>query len=797
LKSKITEESREKLKKEITEEILSQLDKKQVKFDQAEIDNIVTRLESKIPRVDNPEIIKGLLSEIVTNEDEKRIDFYRDEVFSEEIKNEIGEHVLDQIETPKDGEKGDRGEKGDPGQSAQPIPLTERDKKEIADLIDVTKLIKDRKQDLVKLVEQLKSGKIKLPSHAGIVVKEIIAEFNKIIGHTNWQDRGLAISNDGTEIAVRPDENYSTDDNIDVTSTDNESEDRIDTVISISDNPNFDSILFNKDVSEPVEEVEGLVRWNDTDLTLDIVTGLGPVMQVGQEMYVFVYNGTGEDIADCVPVYPIGGFNGFPSVDLSNSDTHVKIAGVVLLTTMTIPDGTVGITSRQGKVRNCDTSDWEVGDTLWVSPDADGELVNTKPTFPDYVVQVGGVTVKDAEEGEIIIEIKGEPEDTIVNYFNGTFRETINFTVSSDGDDVTGSLSPDNGHPDMTMMFSDGFSMLTATPPATIALTPGTDDNPQQNFVYVLQSTKALTLSTSDWPTAEHIKVANISLRTAATTMDEGALANRNWNDHIENTTTFQGHMPHIGEKLRQFEAQWHSGSQGSASGFPSNVYIANTSGVVYQLHKQPFPAMSMPTDDIHIVNNQANPFYTTDNLNTETLDALGVTLANSSFSFVVWGVQNRVGQASHLMCNLPTGKYAKNSPSLAVADAFNYSVYDVPKQFQGTGFLIARFTFVLDAAGTAWTLHDTEDLRGKVPNTTAGGGAGGTGVTTWTGLTDTPSAFVGEGIPRVNAGGTALDFTTLLKSGATQVAAGAAAGEFWRTSSHATLPDNVVLQGV
>ena len=39
--------------------------------------------------------------------------------------------------------------------------------------------------------------------------------------------------------------------------------------------------------------------------------------------------------------------------------------------------------------------------------------------------------------------------------------------------------------------------------------------------------------------------------------------------------------------------------------------------------------------------------------------------------------------------------------------------------------------------------------------------------------------------------------FNTSIKSGATQVAAGAAANEFWKTASHATLPDNVVLIGV
>ena len=35
------------------------------------------------------------------------------------------------------------------------------------------------------------------------------------------------------------------------------------------------------------------------------------------------------------------------------------------------------------------------------------------------------------------------------------------------------------------------------------------------------------------------------------------------------------------------------------------------------------------------------------------------------------------------------------------------------------------------------------------------------------------------------------------VKSGATQVGAGAAAGEIWKTASHATLPDNVLMIGV
>ena len=127
-----------------------------------------------------------------------------------------------------------------------------------------------------------------------------------------------------------------------------------------------------------------------------------------------------------------------------------------------------------------------------------------------------------------------------------------------------------------------------------------------------------------------------------------------------------------------------------------------------------------------------------------------------------MWGVCNKGGEPSHLMINLPTDSYNKNAPEQAEADASNYSVYSVPKQFQGVGFLIARFTYQLEANGTDWTLYATEDLRGKIPNTTAGGGAGGAGVTEILGLLDTPSAYTDEAgrVLAVNAGKTAMEFT-------------------------------------
>jgi hypothetical protein len=315
----------------------------------------------------------------------------------------------------------------------------------------------------------------------------------------------------------------------------------------------------------------------------------------------------------------------------------------------------------------------------------------------------------------------------------------------------------------MTMMFSDGFTMLSTDPAATIVLTPGTDSNPQTNFIYIPKSTKVLTVSTSDWPvTVEHIKVAQVYLQTAATTEDAGALRNQNWNDAVENTSTFQGHLSHLTERIRQEPSKWHAGAEVSVViGGGDEVWVSNTSGVVYQMHRQVFPVLDMETgDDMQVANDFTSAYAAVTDLSDITLDAVGDPLNNTSFCVVVWGVCNKTGEASHLMLNMPTGTYNKNFPETAIADASARTVYAVPNEFNGVAFLLARLTFVNN--GGTWSLFENKDLRGQYPNTSAGGGGGGgAGVTTFTALIDTPSSYVGQALKhvQVNAAETGTEF--------------------------------------
>ena len=507
------------------------------------------------------------------------------------------------------------------------------------------------------------------------------------------------------------------------------------------------------------------VTWNPTYKTLSIPTGDGPILQTGQELFIRVYNATGAQIDDGSVVYPNGTSGGFPTIGKAKADTHETLAVDYGLTTMNIPDASYGFVTWFGKINDIDTSAFSVDDIVYVSPTTAGALTNVKPEAPNYVFRVGIVTASHATAGSIFVTNHGSVEDVIINFWNGVFKEDFDFLVTSAGGVVTGSLSPSDGHDDMTMLFSDGPIMLDTNPAATIVLTAGTDINPQGNYVYIPKATKTLTVSTTEWPTTEAIRVAYVVLQSAATTVTCGALRNQNWNDALQHTSSKQGHLSHIGAAIREkITATWKTGVEGTctidAGNTPDDVWVSNTAGTIMQMHDHTFIVHdTSASDTAHIVNHSTTPYVSESNLNTQLLDATGASLNNTSFSFVLWGVANKTGEASHLMINLPTGTYQYVFPDEAVKDADNHSVYNIPADFAGVGFLIARFT--LKYKDDVWTLHDTEDLRGAIPNVSAGGSAGGGGVTTFLGLTDTESAYAGHAsrVPKVNVGETGLEF--------------------------------------
>jgi hypothetical protein len=505
------------------------------------------------------------------------------------------------------------------------------------------------------------------------------------------------------------------------------------------------------------------IDWNDKYHAIQVPTGDGSIAKLGIDTLFDIHNNTGTTLLKGEVIYPLGSStNGRSNVGRAIANSHETISGPIGIVAADILDGNDGHVMIQGILDPIDTSGLSEG-IVYLSDVVPGGLTNIRPTFSSYEVQLGVVDNVDVN-GVLSVDANHDIQDILTHAWDGAFVENFDFLVSSDGATITGTLERSGGG-NLTRLTSDGFITLDCTPALSITLTPGLDSAPQLNYIYLNHSTGLLEVSTAGWPIAEHSKIADVILQSAAKVQSDDILGNRNWNDHVK-IVGDNGHLLHVTERLRQFPATWNSGTQATCtvdSPTASNVYIAVTGGTVYQLHRHDFPAIDMQAGaKVYIVNNSVSAFTDVTNLNTQTLDATGTTLANKSFSFVLWGVQNKTGEPSPIMINLPTGSYARTSPDQAINDADNHSVYDIPDNFKGKGFLIARFTFQLASNGTDWTLYDTEDLRGKLPNSTAGGGgAGGAGATDWVALLDTPNSYASQSLKhvRVNAGETGLEF--------------------------------------
>ena len=112
------------------------------------------------------------------------------------------------------------------------------------------------------------------------------------------------------------------------------------------------------------------------------------------------------------------------------------------------------------------------------------------------------------------------------------------------------------GGGDITAIFSTGEYLWDTSPAKSIILTEGSDASPQINYIYLLESTKLLTKSTSGFPATEHVPIATIFLQSDASAQTDGVMKMHAWTDHLSGTDKM-GHISHINEWIRKQPATW------------------------------------------------------------------------------------------------------------------------------------------------------------------------------------------------------------------------------------------------
>jgi len=165
-------------------------------------------------------------------------------------------------------------------------------------------------------------------------------------------------------------------------------------------NPNV--ILFNTTGCDDTT-TEGAVCWNSDQQTLNIVTGLGNVYQVGQELTGVGKNLEGSTIYNGQVVYQSGSQGEMPTIMLADASNGSKIHTPAVVTIASCNNNALCPVTTFGYVRNIKTNQWSEGDVLYLSSDGSGNLTNVQQSYPNYNIRMGRVIRSHVSSGVILV----------------------------------------------------------------------------------------------------------------------------------------------------------------------------------------------------------------------------------------------------------------------------------------------------------------------------------------------------------------------------------------------------------
>jgi len=412
------------------------------------------------------------------------------------------------------------------------------------------------------------------------------------------------------------------------------------------------------------------------------------------------------------------------SINLGATQIGTKQIKDSAITTVKIDDAAVTDTKLSATLKATIDGKFDAADSTLFLWDTDDVIQDTHIDWGTGASQVSAVDVPIADAGDFF---KDSEVETVLQklgnqsaLINGTTLRPITLSITSDGSDITASLSSLVGTT-ITYKFSDGETVVDVTTPDTALLTAGTDTIPVVNYLYVLQSDPTtLVNSTVGFASATELcAIGKVICQSAITLQSDGPLKQHTWTDDIANDAK-RGHLSHINGWIRDQWGTWESGVATTFSGTGTGtIGYASTSGKVRQLHRSTFPAFSDGCD-LYCVDDPDTPYRKITNIADLLKDSDGDALKDKAYGLVFWGAMSDDSQ-SKIFINLSSG--VEGDANKAREDKKKLINYSIPSDYKGVGFLIYRL-IIKNNNDTTWTLYvdgDGDDLRGQFPNTGAG----------------------------------------------------------------------------
>ena len=187
----------------------------------------------------------------------------------------------------------------------------------------------------------------------------------------------------------------------------------------------------------------GIMRWNDTDGTLDLgLKGGNVTLQIGQEQVKRVVNGAGINLTEAAyqVVKVIGAQGQRLQVALAQANNDLNSATALGIVTENINNNQEGFITTSGEVREINTTGslqgetWADGDILYLSPSTAGKITNIKPVAPNHMVILGYVEYAHSQHGKIFVKIDNGYEIGELHDVNTTGEATNDgLFLDSDG----------------------------------------------------------------------------------------------------------------------------------------------------------------------------------------------------------------------------------------------------------------------------------------------------------------------------------------------------------------------------
>ncbi len=261
---------------------------------------------------------------------------------------------------------------------------------------------------------------------------------------------------------------------------------------------------------------------------------------------------------------------------------------------------------------------------------------------------------------------------------------------------------------------------------ARVELTQGADaNNPATNYLYIVDVEGSPVIQTTEgtYPSEPFGWLGKTIVPDAATFDAAGPYALQRYTEAFAHGG--RGAQSYAREKLRVLGGVYASGASHSLAittngGAPDNVHLEVAAGVVYQLHRQTWPAFSVGP---YFYGNGQTPFAQVTDLNEALTDANGSSMSGQYFNLVFWGAVSQNTGDCKLFVNLPTASYGNRSQ--AQADTAETADYTLPPDMRSIGFLISRAVIRhRTASGGTWSNEGLYSLLGTPAGVRTGGSA-------------------------------------------------------------------------